>query len=176
MLLFCNTTEKSLMNMFFSILWSLLISFESQPFLIFSANSCMDFKEARSSWQAKTCRFSVVPRISLAAASHFSMSRQPIMIRPPIDAGKKSQCGTGFEIMHLFWCDNFRRHHSLRTSLCQFQSRLFPDARVGSCYDNSLPINGGLTGTPTSSQMVPVKNSGCFVFLIRTRSCVFLWL
>lgn len=89
---------------------------------------------------------------------------------------KKSQCGTGFEMMHLFWCTNFRRHHSLRTSLCQFPSSLFPDARVGSRYDNSLPINGGLTGTPTSSQMVPVKNSGWFVFPIRTRSCVFLLL
>lgn len=88
----------------------------------------------------------------------------------------KSQRGTGFENDASFWCNNFRGHHSLRTSLCQFQSSLFPDARVGSCYDNSLPVNGGFTGTPTSSQMVPGKNSGWFAFLIRTRSCVFLWL
>lgn len=57
------------------------------------------------------------------------------------------------------------KFHFLKTSLSQFPSSLFPDARVGSCYDNSLPFNGGLTGTPPSSQMVPVKSSGIFVFL-----------
>lgn len=75
-----------------------------------------------------------------------------------------------------FWCIHFRRHHSLRTSLCQFLSSRFPDACVGPCYDNSLPFNGGLTGAPTSSQMVPAKNSRWFVFLMRTQTCIFLWL
>lgn len=76
-------------------------------------------------------------------------------------------------MMHLYWC-KILEFHSLKTSLCQFPSSLFPDARVGSCYDNSLPFNGGLTGTPTSSQMGPVKNSGRFVFLIGSKSPVFL--
>lgn len=58
--------------------------------------------------------------------------------------------------------------------MCQFPSSLFPNARVGSCYDNSLPFNGGLTGTPTSCHMGPVKNLGSFVFLIE--SCLSLTL
>lgn len=67
--------------------------------------------------------------------------------------------------MRLYWCKILEFHY-LKTSFCQFPSSLFPNACVGSCYDNSLPFNGGLTGTSTSRQMGPVTNSGRFVFLI----------
>lgn len=42
------------------------------------------------------------------------------------------------------------------TSAGQFVSSFFPNSCVGSCYDHSLSINGGLTGTPASCHMVSV--------------------